>query len=215
MTLKIIGAGFGRTSTLSLKSALETLGFDPCYHMMEVSANKGFADYWGAAARGDAVDWDVVFQGYQATVDWPAATYWRELADHYPDAKVLLSVRDPEAWYKSVMNTIYGADNRKWFEALYKDLPQRQMIDRIFDTTFDGKILDKDHAIRVFNTHTAEVKAAIPADRLLVYEVGSGWDPICTFLNLPVPNKDYPHSNSTEDFRKHFPRDKKAESKTP
>ena len=213
MGLKIIGAGFGRTGTLSLKLALEQLGFTPCYHMYEVFAHDGFVDYWGAAAQGRKMDWDEVFKGYQATVDWPGATYWRELADHFPEAKVLLSVREPGGWYKSVMNTIYGQDNRERFAGAPKDHPQALMVNRIFETTFDGKILDKDHAINVFNRHVEDVKATIPADRLLVYEVGSGWEPICSFFGLPVPDTEYPHSNSTEDFRKHFPANRKAPSR--
>ncbi len=213
MALKIIGAGFGRTGTLSLKLALEQLGFNPCYHMMEVFAHEGFVDYWAAAAQGKPVNWDEVFKGYQATVDWPGATYWKELAEKYPDAKVLLSVREPSGWYKSVMNTIYGPDNRARFENAPADHPQRLMVDRIFETTFDGKILDEDYAIGVFNRHTADVKATIPADRLLVYEVGSGWEPICEFFGLPVPDTDYPHSNSTEDFRNNFPAGRKPPRK--
>ncbi len=209
MALKIIGAGFGRTGTLSLKAALEQLGFDPCYHMHEVFSNDGFVDYWGAAARSDAMDWDKVFEGYQATVDWPAATYWRELADHFPDAKVLLSVREPRGWYKSVRNTIFGDDNQARFAKLPADHPQRLMVDRIFETTFDGKLTDEDYAIGVFNRHTEEVKATIAPERLLVYETGTGWEPICDFMGLPVPDTPYPHSNSTADFRKHFPANRK------
>ena len=205
MPLKIVGAGFGRTSTLSLKFALEKLGFNPCYHMMEVSQNKDFVKYWAAAAQGNLPNWDDVFKGYEATVDWPSTTYWKEISDHYPDSKVILSVREPEGWYKSVMNTIYGPDNRKALAELPADHPRRVMVDRIFDTTFDGKIEDKDHAISVFNKHIEEVKATVAPERLLVYEVGSGWNPICSFLDLPVPDEDYPKTNSTEDFRKHFP----------
>lgn len=205
MALKIIGAGFGRTGTLSLKMALEQLGLAPCYHMHEVFSNEGFVNYWAAAAKGEPVDWDEVFQGYAATVDWPGATYWRELADHYPQAKVLLSVREPGGWHKSVLNTIFGPDNQERFAKLPDSHPSKIMYNRLFDTTFDGKLLDKDYAMGVFNRHAEEVKATIPADRLLVYEVGSGWEPICDFLGLPVPETDYPHANSTEDFRKHFP----------
>ncbi len=209
MPLKIVGAGFGRTSTLSLKFALEKLGFDPCYHMMEISKNREFVKFWAAAAQGNLPNWDEVFDGYQATVDWPSTSYWKEISDYYPESKVILSVREPEGWYKSVMNTIYGPDNRKTFESLPADHPRRLMVDRIFQTTFDGKLLDKDHAISVFNQHTETVKATVPAERLLVYEVGSGWEPICSFLDLPVPEEDYPKSNSTEDFKKLFPAKRK------
>src|SRR3954452_7833833 len=101
MALKVIGAGFGRTGTLSLKIALEQLGFGPCYHMLEVIANPPFAEYWAQAAEGRMPDWDEVFRGYVSAVDWPSADYWSALAAHYPQGKVILTVRDPESWFRS------------------------------------------------------------------------------------------------------------------
>src|SRR5690606_21852220 len=109
MSLSVIGAGFGRTGTLSLKLALEQLGFAPCHHMTEVFANPDQAATWLAAARGEAVDWDSLLEGYKASVDWPSCHFWRELAAHYPDAKVILSTRDPRRWYESISNTIFPA----------------------------------------------------------------------------------------------------------
>ncbi|NJL73290.1 MAG: sulfotransferase family protein, partial [Candidatus Competibacteraceae bacterium] len=107
MTLEIVGAGFGRTGTLSMKAALERLGFGPCYHMAEVMANPPFAEHWMAAAEGRAVDWDVVFEGYRSSVDWPACAFYKEQAAHFPKAKVILTVRDMKTWYESCMSTIF------------------------------------------------------------------------------------------------------------
>lgn len=204
MALSIVGAGFGRTGTLSLKSALETLGFDKCYHMSEVFVTPGHAQVWHAAARGEPVDWDALFEGYQAAVDWPACSFWRELMDHYPESKVLLSLRDPEKWFDSANETIFrgmrgeatiaGAD-----EPLVRELGAMAMT-LIRDGTFGGDVSDRENAIRVFNEHNEAVRAAVPPDRLLVYQASEGWEPLCAFLDRPVPDEPFPRVNSREDF---------------
>jgi hypothetical protein len=198
MTMQLIGAGFGRTGTLSLKHAIETIGAGPCYHMQEVPRNQ-HAEQWLAAAKGEAQPWDEVFLGFRATVDWPACSFWRELVAHYPDAKVLLSLRDPDRWYDSVANTIY--------KALMETPPDGPMgvhlaMARriVIENTFDGRFEDRAHAIDIFSRHNQAVQREIPADRLLVYEVGSGWEPLCSFLDKPIPDEDFPHVNSTEEF---------------
>lgn len=112
MTLEVIGAGFGRTGTMSLKVALEELGFEPCYHMSEVFTHPEHVELWRAAAQGEPVEWEQIFGGYRATVDWPACTFYGELMENYPDAKVILTVRDPQRWYESAYNTIYTIDRR-------------------------------------------------------------------------------------------------------
>ncbi len=202
MSLSIIGAGFGRTGTLSLKHALEDLGFGPCYHMQEVIANPSHAALWAALADGEAHCLDRILEPYAATVDWPGAAYWRELVSLHPDAKVLLSLRDGESWHRSVMNTI--------FKAMSLELPEEApahirvqlgMVRRlIFDGTFGGKLEDPEHAIEVFDAHNRSVIDAVPAERLLVYRPGDGWEPLCQFLHVPVPDHDYPHVNSSEEF---------------
>ena len=207
MALEIVGAGFGRTGTLSLKYALEQIGFDKCYHMLEVGNYPDHRDQWSAARRGEAVDCDALFEGFKASVDWPACDFWQELAEHYTESKVLLSVRDPERWYASIRNTIHLStssglnaedeverERAKWANWL------------IWEANFDDRMEDKDHVIGVYEAHIAKVKAAIPSDRLLVYETGSGWDPLCEFLGVPVPDDPYPHVNTTEEFRERFGR---------
>lgn len=202
MVLEVVGAGFGRTGTLSLKQALETLGVGRCYHMLEIVEHPEHRVAWSAAARGEAVDWEALFAGYRAAVDWPAARFWRELAAYYPDAKVLLSVRDSERWYESVRNTIYAGSQADLASA---DPATRERgawtTELIWDGVFDGGVEDRDHAIAVYEAHIATVRAAIPADRLLVFDASQGWEPLCAFLDRPVPDEPYPRTNSTEQFR--------------
>jgi len=199
--VKIIGAGFGRTGTASLKAALEHLGFGPCYHMFEVIAKPERAQDWHEAMDGSVDDWESVLGGFQSTVDWPGCTFWRELMDFYPDAKVLLTVRDPEKWYDSVHGTIYQfVQGEPGDDAFSTHL--RPMVERmIWDGTFDGRFDDREHAIKVFEEHNAAVQAGVPADRLLTYRVGEGWERLCEFLEVPVPAEDFPHVNDSASIR--------------
>ncbi len=199
MSLKVIGAGFGRTGTLSLKSALEKLGFGPCYHMMEVMARPDHVAMWHGLAFGKPIDWDVLFAEFAATVDWPACTFWRELADHYPDAKVLLSVRDPEAWWRSMNDTIYQAMTITLSNRMPPIMKQQlEMARKLVATdTFSDRFEDKAHAIAVFQRHTENVRANIDPKRLLVYEVKEGWAPLCRFLGVPQPAEPFPRLNDT------------------
>ena len=199
--LQIIGAGFGRTGTLSMKRALEMLGFDPCYHMAEVLKHPEHDSVWQAATNDQPVVWDDVFSNFAATVDWPAASFWREIRTAYPSAKVLLTVRDADAWYRSVSNTIYKALT----SPRNPDSPvteEHRVMTRmlILERVFGGKFEDRDHAIGVFNSHNEAVRAEVPADELLVYETGSGWEPLCQFFGLEVPTEPFPHTNTTAEF---------------
>ncbi len=203
MALQVIGAGFGRTGTLSLKTALEMLGFERCYHMVEVfRAHPEHIPSWAAAHAGEAVDWDALYDGYRASVDWPSCNLWRELATFYPRAKVVLTTRDPARWHESVMRTIYPTT------VAYRegDDPARraagEWIDEIiWQGVFDGRIEDRRHAIAVYEAHVAEVVAALPAERLLVLDGRHDWPPLCDFLGCEVPEQPYPVVNSTEEFR--------------
>lgn len=212
----MIGAGFGRTGTMSLKAALEDLGFGPCYHMVEVFENPGHISPWHAATHGEPVDWDSLLGGYEATVDWPACSFYKELMREYPDAKVLLSVRDPGRWYESTSNTIYGVRRASTASPLmaavfavvglfFPNMKRgaRMVEDLIWDGTFDGRFEDCQHAIEVFERHNEEVVRSVPEDRLLVYEIKEGWEPLCEFLGVEVPaDKPFPHLNDSGDFRR-------------
>jgi hypothetical protein len=211
--LKIIGAGFGRTGTLSLKVALEELGCNPCYHMTELFARPGDFAFWEAAAQGEAVNWHDIFDTYQATVDWPGCTFYKDLMQVYPDARVLLTTRDPESWYESARSTIYQVSrmiNGSPFTRLLILAVRALGINGprvgglantlVWDKTFHGKFADKAYAIEVFNQHIEEVKSYVPADKLLVYQVKEGWEPLCTFLGVAVPDKPFPRLNDRENF---------------
>ena len=210
MSLSVINAGFGRTGTMSIKMALEKLGFGPCHHMEEVFKDPTQLPYWQKAAAGEQVNWDDVFQGYQSAVDWPSAHYWRELAEFYPDSKVLLSVRPAELWWESFSSTI-----KKLLE-IKDEIPEEYprsiitMADKIItQQTFNGSCENKDLVLAAFQKRIDEVKEVIPANRLLIFQVTEGWEPLCDFLNVPVPEGDFPRSNTKVEFWDVFGGDKK------
>jgi hypothetical protein len=201
MTLEIIGAGLGRTATRSLQKALEQLGYSPCHHMFEVNDHPEQATPFLRAARGD-LDEMIEFCGrYRAVVDWPAAAFWRPLSEAHPAAKIILSVRPSEGWYASVMATIYPSSRAITMARPPElgDVPD-MLEEVIWQGTFDGRFRRKDDAIAVYEAHNAEVIASLPAERLLVYQTGSGWDPICEFLGVDVPDAPYPTSNTRTTF---------------
>jgi hypothetical protein len=205
MPLSVIGAGFGRTGTLSLKLALEQLGFGPCHHMLEVFARPAQAVTWQAAAEGKTVDWDALFEGYRATVDWPSCHFWRELSLRYPDAKVVLTVRSPDSWYESFSATIAEA-------AKASRTPPDPELREVFvmahflivGRTFAGRLNDPAHAKAVYARHNDAVVAGLPRDRLLEFNVAEGWAPLCRFLDRPIPSQPFPRSNSREEFWQHL-----------
>lgn len=200
MPLKVIGAGFGRTGTTSLKIALEELGFEHCYHMQEVMKNPSHAPFWEKALERQPVDWEIFFADYQATVDWPACTFYKELMEAFPEAKVLLSVREPNGWYESTRDTIYRIPTSFLMVLLKLLVPHlRRMyrvVQHISDDTFQGRFMDRDFAIAVFNQHNTSVMEHVPPERLLIYNVKEGWEPLCRFLEVPVPpDRPFPHLN--------------------
>ncbi|MGI8649093.1 MAG: sulfotransferase family protein [Rubrobacter sp.] len=209
--MKVIGAGFGRTGTTSLKAALDRLGFGPTYHMEEVMKSPRNSALWSHYLDAECFDWDEVFRGYGSAVDWPASAYYRELAAKYPEAKIILTVRDPESWYESASKTIYAisaAARRsvvvsfgKIFVAHLRNV-SRLTDGIIWDGVFDGRFEDREHAISRFLKNTEEVRRTIPPERLLVYEVREGWGPLCEFLGLEGPDESFPRLNDTKSFRR-------------
>lgn len=202
MTLEVIGSGFGRTGTSSLKQALEELGLSPCHHMEEVFANPEQVDQWVAYSRKQPVDLAEVFAGYRAQVDWPGSHVWRELAQIFPDARVVHSTRPADKWWASFSRTI----GKLMTHYRNIDLPPHiaAMMDAgeelIGQQTFSGGWTDRDAAIDAFHRREAEVRAAIPADRLLVFDVAQGWEPLCAFLGKPVPDTPFPRKNAVDEF---------------
>jgi hypothetical protein len=195
MPLKIVGSGLGRTGTKSMQTALNMLGFGPCHHMVEVFRQPETMALWIEASKGKDV-WDEIFKDYQSAVDYPTAAFWRQLADKYPDAKVLHTTRDADQWYESAYSTILspnspasraGSGVQAEFFASFAGQIRPHMEDRAYMTDY-------------FRKHDAEVKATIAPERLLVYEAGSGWEPLCRFLGAPVPKEPYPSENSRAEF---------------
>jgi hypothetical protein len=205
--MQVIGAGFGRTGTMSLKGALEQLGFGPSFHMIDVARYPELLPQWQAAADGESADWAKVFDGWESTVDWPACTYWEQIWETFPDAKVLLSVREPESWYASCQKSIHAsaqaaAKGELEGGSVTVSPEAMKMINGIiWNGTFDGRFEDKELAIDVYNRHNEDVKSKVPADKLLVYEIKQGWEPLCEFLEVPVPDSDMPHLNDATSFR--------------
>lgn len=209
--MKVIGAGFGRTGTMSLKAALEQLGCGPCFHMIDLIRDPEPLPYWVAAANGERIDWTEALEGWESSVDWPGCTFWEEMAETWPDAPVLLSVRDPEAWYRSCLNSIHAAKEMALageLEGGDEEGPSPEVVgminNLIWNGTFKGRFLEKDYALEVFHRHNEYVKAKVPANRLLVYEIKQGWEPLCEFLGVDVPDTPMPHLNDTESFRNMF-----------
>jgi hypothetical protein len=199
MPLSVIGAGFGRTGTMSLKLALDRLGFGPCYHMVEVFKNPKAPGYWEAAADGETVAWEEVFAGYSSTVDWPSATFYRQLADAYPNAKVILTERDPESWFTSTQATIFSRPIRDDTQDGWQ-----RMVLKVISDLFDRRMNDKAKLIEVYRRHNEEVRRTIAPERLMVYDVAAGWGPLCRFLDVEVPHEPMPKVNSTDEFRQNL-----------
>jgi hypothetical protein len=193
MTLEIIGAGFGRTGTDSMREALNILGFGPCHHMFEVTQNPVMKTRWRAFMISDVPDWEALFEGYRSCVDWPAAHYWRELATFYPEAHVILTWRSPESWWTSYEATI--------LRFLRTTTDRAQVGVRLFEKAFGDRAGDRDFMIGRYEANMAEVIATVPAERLLVHRLGDGWAPLCAHLGVPVPSEPYPRRNSTEEHR--------------
>jgi Sulfotransferase domain len=209
--MKLIGAGMPRTGTLTQKLALEMLGFGPCYHMVDVLADLDQAGLWDRALDGEG-PWQEIFANFNSTVDWPGGYFYRDLMDVYPEAKVLLSVREPEAWESSMRQTVWAVRHG---ESLIRLLSSAQahvnpqwkgflnMIDRLVwegRGTFASGHAEPQQLIDTMNRHNEEVKRNVPSERLLVWSVTEGWEPLCDFLEVPVPQESFPHINDRTEF---------------
>lgn len=194
MELQVIGAGLGRTGTMSLKLALQRLLGAPCYHMVEVFERPDHVAYWHAATLGQMPDWQHVLDGYAAAVDWPAAAFWPELSEAFPDALVVHSIRDSEAWWRSANETIFAnldsAPSTEW----------RAMIEALLTNRFSGDLTDRDACIAAFEHHNARVRATVPSTRRLEWHASQGWEPLCSTLGVPIPDEPFPCVNTREEW---------------
>jgi Sulfotransferase domain len=198
MAVKVLGAGVGRTGTHSLKFALERLLGGRCHHMVEIIADPPQAAGWTDAIEGREVDWQQVLDGYVAVVDWPGASFWREISDANPEALVLLSTRDPESWYRSACDTIFNPIEapppglEEWFAVT---------MPKLFETRFSADLGNAAAMIEAFEAHNAAVRAGVPPERLLEWTVSDGWEPICARLGVAVPDEPFPVTNTTAETR--------------
>jgi hypothetical protein len=197
--MKVIGAGYGRTGTMSLKKALEDLDISPCYHMIDVIRHPGYVRFWNDVMDGRPIDWSRHFRKYRAAIDFPVCSHYSELMDAFPDAKIILTVRDPDHWYESTLDTIYKVSFLipRWEELLLWPIARfYRMVNRlIWSGIFEGRFEDREFALEVFNRHIDEVKRSVPAEKLLVFDVRDGWGPLCAFLGVPEPDRSFPHLN--------------------
>jgi hypothetical protein len=194
MTVKLVGAGVGRTGTMSLQRALERLLGQPCYHMLEVFRRPPDVAIWHRAVQGQMPDWHSLFEGYGAAVDWPVASFWKEISTAFPDAVVLLSLRNPESWWESANATI--------FQSMAKlDNDWRRMIEDLFRTRFSASLTDKAVCIEAYKKHVADVREHAPRERLVEWHPRDGWAPLCAALKLSVPDEPFPHENTASDFK--------------
>lgn len=211
--MKVIGAGFGRTGTKSLQEALEILGYNKSYHMVTLFTNPDDIKYWEDAAQERVVDWDSLFNGYEAVVDFPGSLFYKELLKKYPEAKIILTVRDAEKWYESTYSTIYSFSPdlikkiqlalTAIFSKRARNLLRVVKLNNltIWKNLFKERFKDRDFAIEIFNSHTEDTIKYVPAHQLLVFKVEDGWEPLCRFLDKPIPNIPFPKANNKEEFK--------------
>ena len=215
--MRVIGAGFGRTGTTSLKAALEELGFGPSYTLSEVFRNPEHAEIWETARgrAGEGVDWEGFLAGYEVGVDWPACSFYEELMEAFPEAPVILTVRDPQPWYESLRSTIYELRRlthgplplRAAFRLAEPFVPgvagAVRLADRlVWEDTFDGRFGDRAHAIAVFERRNEAVRRRVPPERLLVFDVREGWAPLCDFFGVEAPDMPFPRLNEARKMRR-------------
>jgi len=213
MSIKIIGAGFPRTGTLTLKNALETLGYKKTYHYVDLIANSKKLKYWKELENKGHTDFETLFNGFEATVDFPGYPYYKILLKKYPEAKVILTKRDFDLWYESTYKTIWKSANKPITERL--NLLKRKLLNKnlraIFKCVkfmrrvyllgqFDNQFNNKEQAKKVYFKHIKEVVGHVPEKQLLIYDVAQGWEPLCQFLELPIPPQEFPHLNKRENF---------------
>ncbi|KXZ46457.1 hypothetical protein GPECTOR_43g893 [Gonium pectorale] len=212
--IEVLGAGFGRTGTLSLSLALNTLGYKT-HHMKEVVGNPAQGAAWLQATRdraaGRPIDLRAILAGYTAAVDWPAVGFLHELLELYPQAKVVLTIRDFDSWYESARTTIFAINQAAqaikppfYLAPFFRDLTNMfsMAYELVFEQAFGGRFNDKEAARQVYEAHLAEVRRLVPKERLLEFSVADGWGPLCDFLGKPVPEEPFPRANDRAQFTK-------------
>ena len=199
--MKLIGAGFGRSGTMSIKAALEQLGYGPCYHMKIALRRYWHLAFFLRAWRGEKVNWKKFFHRYNSVVDWPSCSFYKDLMKEYPDAKILLNIRDPESWYDSMYETIWAVQPAFpwWFPRIVRTIHDEIIWNGNLRAVFENR----EKTIAVYKEWIEEVKNTVPPGRLLVYQVKEGWKPLCDFLGVPAPEgKTFPYINERKNFKR-------------
>jgi hypothetical protein len=209
--LTLINAGLGRTGTTSLKAALDRLDCGPSFHMFDIVGDAERLRQWEkVVCDGERPDWTALFDGYQAAVDGPCALYYRQLSQAFPDAKVILTVRDADSWYRSTHDTLYQFALRSMANPPEPGSAQARLLRitraMVWDGLFGGRFADKDHAIDVYHRHNEDVVRTLGADNVLVYDVQQGWEPLCDLLGVEVPREAFPRTNDTASMRQRIAR---------
>ena len=207
--MKVFGAGFGRTGTMSLKFALEKLGIGPCYHMREVVSRPSHIKLWYDISCGEEYpNWNRLFSGFNSAVDFPVCLFYKQLINKFPDAKFILTLRDFDTWYISTANTIYKVPSilPDWFKGLV--YPIRifiaMQVNLIWVGLFKNNFSDRESTKLIYYEHIESVKKIIPTDKLLIYNVKEGWGPLCEFLDVEVPGIPFPKVNDTAEMLRKF-----------
>ncbi|MGW3820589.1 sulfotransferase family protein [Streptomyces sp. NPDC005046] len=205
--LKLINTGLGRTGTTSLKAALDRLGLGPSFHMFDIVGDEERLTRWEKiVCDGQRPDWAAVFDGYTSAVDGPCAVYYRQISEAFPDAKVILTVRDADSWYRSTHDTLYQFALRSMQNPPPPGSQQARLFrvtsTMVWDGLFGGRFADKDHAIEVYHRHNEDVVRTLGADNVLVYDVHQGWEPLCAFLGIEAPGEDFPRANDSASMRR-------------
>ena len=199
--LEVIGAGLGRTGTHSLAEALEILGFSPCYTIQSVDQNPEHQDLWEQAMEGVAVNWASLYQKYRSAVEWPTVAFLTSIIESFPNAKVILTIREPESWFDSATQTIFPALEAS---ALNPNPEQRTSASfkrrLILEEVFQGRYWEKEFALALYRDHNQSVVNLVPEHRLLLYRIQEGWPKLCQFLELPEPDKPFPWRNRKSEF---------------
>ena len=205
MSLKVIGSGFGRTGTMSTKLALEQLGFGPCHHMTEIIGNPAQLPYWKSIFAGEPVEWAQVYAGYTSQLDWPGAHVAHRASIAFPDAKIIHTERPEDDWWASFSTTIgkfFAISDQMTLPPYIVELMD-VMKNGLIKATFDD-CTDRDNAIAAYRRNNRQVRETFPADRLLIFTPGDGWEPLCRFLDVPIPATPFPRSNARDEFWSHF-----------
>lgn len=217
MAIKVIGVGGPRTGTATLKEALEIIGFGKCYHMEWLFNHQEDLKYWHELFDTGTTNFDRLFDGFQSTVDFPGYLNYQALFKQYPTAKFVLNDRDPEAWYESAKHTVHSVTPQTFTQKLkmlrkmifsrrFRRLAQSfRLVEKyLWKGKYNGEFQNKEKTIARYKAFQEEVINTIPAEQLLVYKVSDGWEPLCEFLEVPIPEEVFPHKNKRKNFQEKF-----------